>query len=168
MSIRDDKENTGSAAMRESRPAPLSRRAFIKKGAGASMPVILTLQSGAALARSSNLVSASSPQATDNLGRTLCLDTNTVYQVGEYGDIYDFGDPSSAVVNIIPADHTYQVEKNMGSAQISGGGMCPGGTFWYNDQDGMGWQSIDLPYKGVVVSSGAFVSMTDDIWTNLL
>ncbi len=47
------------------------RRAVLK-GAVAAMPMILTLQSGAALARSSNMISASSPDsAIDAEGRTL-------------------------------------------------------------------------------------------------
>ena len=127
----------------------VSRRALIKGGISA-MPAILTLQSGAALARSSYLISASSPGTTDALGRTMCLDTNSVVSLG--GDVFDMGPyPPSADVNIItPRD--YKAEENNGSADVSEYALCEGRIAHFNEGDGMGWQSVELPYRGVVLS----------------
>ena len=163
MFVQDDKKTKGSGASQESPPALLGRRALLRRGVVA-MPAILTLQSGAALARSSNLIGASPPGTTDSLGRTLCLDTNSV--VPAFGDKYDMGDnPPYAKINIItPRD--YHVDANMGSATISEDVLCQSGEpGWFKDG---GWQSIDLPSNGVVVSSGSILSnatyIADDLW----
>jgi hypothetical protein len=83
------------------RPKSVSRRALLRGGVTA-MPAILTLHSGAALARSSNLIGQAPPGTTDEYGRTLCLDTTGLTQVTEYGTVYDLREPPSGVVNVIP------------------------------------------------------------------
>ena len=192
MSVQDDKVISDSSVTKDSRPALMGRRAIIKGGLTA-MPAILTLQSGAALARSSNLISAAPPETTDRLGRTLCLDTNSVYAVGDSVDVYDLGEPPRAAVNII-TDRDYYIRKNDPHSRkidlhsrrnddhnrendhhsrrnfykISEGAMCEGGTYWYNDRDGNGWQSVELPYRGIVVSSGAMTSISEHVIDTLI
>lgn len=166
MSVQDDKEEGLASAATNARLAPISRRALIRGGVTA-MPAILTLQSGAALARSSNLISAAPPGTTDRLGRTLCLNTNSVYPAADSRNVYDLGDPPRAEVNVI-TDREYYVDKNRGSDPVSEDAMCEGGTYWYNDRDGSGWKSVQLPYKGIVVSSGAMTSVADHVIDNLI
>ena len=151
---------------KSTRPKSVSRRALIKGGVTV-MPAILTLQSGAALARTSNLISAAAPGTTDRLGRTICLDTNSVYPAGGSGDVYDLDEPPRADVNII-TDREYHLAANRGSDQISESAMCEGGTYWYNDHNGEGWQSVELPYRGIVVSSGAMTSIADHVIDTLM
>jgi hypothetical protein len=168
MFVQDDKKTKDSESSQDSHPASLGRRALLRRGVVA-MPAILTLQSGAALARSSNLIGAASPDTTDGLGRTLCLDTNSVVPAGRYGDKFDMGyNPTYAKINIITA-RDYRVDKNNSAATMSQGAVCEGGTpAWFNQKDGSGWQQIELPYRGVVVSSGAILSnaayIADDLW----
>ena len=91
------------------------------------MPAILTLHSGAALARSSNLISASSSDTTDGMGRTLCVDKSSVVYADADGssEIFDLGEPPSADLNIIrgPAEVQY-FEGESSSTPISPGAMC--------------------------------------------
>ena len=151
-------------------PKAISRRAVLRGGITA-MPAILTLQSGAALARSSNLISASSTETVDGLGRTLCLDTNTVEYADGSARIFDLQEPPQpATVNII-TPREYHVEANNGSPTISAGEACErGGPIYYKPDSGP-WQTINLPQTpraGAVVSSGAMLSMSDHIIDNLI
>ena len=185
MSVQENKEKTISSTSDKTRPALVSRRALLKRGA-ISMPAILTLQSGAALARSSNMISASATGTTDNIGRTLCLDTNSVYPVANSADLYDLGTPAEATVNII-SDRDYYLFPESGSkkkkknkkkkskkkkmskaTRVTAGNMCEdGGTYWWKPTSG-DWQPVDLPYNGIVLSTGAVTSIADIITDNLI
>ena len=129
------------------------------------MPAILTLHSGAALARSSNMISAAPADTTDGLGRTICVVESSVIPVG---DKYDLGEPPSAVCNIIPgpAERQYFIEKDK-NTPIMPGAMCEtGGTFWYKPQ-GESWQTSTLD-KGFVMSAGSIASVAEFVTDNLL
>lgn len=167
MSSHEDTKPDPSLSAIAARRVRFSRRDLLRRGV-ASMPAILTLHSGAALARTSNLISAAPPDTIDELGRTLCLDTNSVYPADEYNDIYDLGEnPPRAVINII-SDREYHTEKNRGSAIASKATVCEGGQpYWYNENDGTGWHPIELPYRGVVVSSGSMLSLAEHIEDHL-
>jgi len=165
MTDQSSKGNTKTLGKPSEQSGKMSRRAVLRGGVTA-MPAILTLQSGAALARSSNLISASAPGTTDSLGRTICLDTNSVYPVGTYSDVYDLGEPPRAEVNII-SDRVYYLEKDLSSEKVSHSAMCEGGTYWY-DERGLGWQSVELPHRGIVVSSGAMTSIADHVIDTLM
>ena len=95
-------------------PAKSLARRSVLKGAIAAAPVIATLPSGAALARSSNLISSTSPAgALDGSGRTLCLDLSS----GELsGTVMDLGVPPSGSVTAITARH-YRTEPRGGAAR---------------------------------------------------
>lgn len=194
MSVRDDTKNRSASVIDDTGPRSLSRRALLKKGVTA-MPAVLTLQSGAALARTSNLISAAPRGTTDGLGRTLCLDTNSVEPALDSGHVYDLGAPPRADVNIISereyrvfrrrrdfrADHDYDDDddddtstpfrgrRRFRAEKIDESAMCErGGTFWYNDRDGTGWHRVELPRRGIVVSSGAMTSISDHVIDTLI
>lgn len=198
MSVQDDKKTKGSGTSRDSCPTSLGRRALLRRGVVA-MPAILTLQSGAALARSSNLISASSPGTTDRLGRTLCLDTNSVVRAGRHRGVYDMGeDPPHAVVNILrdqeyfvrnpdrgdgdwddhegdwddrdsDLDHDYFGDHERGYTSYNAPYVCKeGGNYWVKRRYGYRYRSVKLPGNGVVLSSGAVMSMADDITGKLI
>jgi len=109
MPVLDDEQSKGSGASDDNLPASLSRRAMLRRGVVA-MPAILTLQSGAALARSSNLISAAPRGTTDRRGRTLCLDTSTVSQAGPRPGMYEMN--GHAEVNIL-RDQKYYLRNPM-------------------------------------------------------
>lgn len=166
MTDRNEKDVTPSTEQHQ--PKSISRRALLRGGVTV-MPAILTLQSGAALARSSNLISAAPPETRDRLGRTLCLDTRSVYPAGRSGHVYDLGEPPRAAVNII-TDRDYKIRSpETRPVPVSESTMChEGGVYWYNNRDGSGWQSVELPRNGVVVSSGAMTSVADHVIDTLI
>ena len=168
MSESDEKGATDKLKAANGNPKSISRRAVLRGGITA-MPAILTLHSGAALARSSNLISAAAPDTTDNLGRTLCLDTNSVYASGDSGNVYDLGEPPvRAEINIV-RDRKYFDRRRRPRMQVSESEMCTsGGEYWFNDRDGNGWQTVKLPSRGIVVSSGAMTSMADHVLETLI
>ena len=92
----EPRETAGDAPVGKS----LSRRALLKRAA-VSAPAVLTLHSGAALARSSNLISGAPPYSRDSKNRTLCLNTNSVRRADRRWRIYDLGDPPYAHVNAL-------------------------------------------------------------------
>jgi hypothetical protein len=151
----------------DERGAPVSsgRRALLR-GAMATVPTVMTLHSGAALARSSNLVGAG-PDAGADGGQYRCLDTETVYQTSN-PNVYDLGDPPMAHVTTIRSDTTYYRLETMGSSEnlkptdpVTGPTMCKeGGTFFRKS----GYTSGNVEVKrGVLVSATALVSFSGAI-----
>ena len=141
------------------------RRALLR-GATVAMPAILTLQSGAALARSSNLISAAGYDAKDRYGRTLCLDLNSVYPAGRRrGRKYDLGDPPYASVYQLN-DRDLRVEPRMRSRRISEAEVCKSGEPAYFPASytygGVEWKKVQVP-KGIVVSATALHSFAGKI-----
>ena len=150
----------------------VSRRRLLKTGAGA-LPAVMTLQSGAAFARSSNVLGASTMDVTDPLGRTMCIDLASVVPIDDYSRIYDLGHPPSAVVNVIRGEEEgrlYYVnrrDRRDGRPAVHPGLMCErGGQFWFKPV-GRRWQSVEIP-KGFVASSGAIHSFATEIHQNLV
>ena len=135
----------------------LSRRAMLK-GAVSGMPVVLTLQSGAALARSSNLISEAGYKATDRRGRTLCLDLDSV--AGSRGGLHDLGEPAYAHVTAIN-EREYHVDSDMSSAELDEAVLCQrGGTAHY--REGGSIQKIEMR-PGGLVSATALTSFAGNI-----
>lgn len=165
MSDKDEKDIASGSASVSSSPKSVGRRALLKGGV-AAMPAILTLQSGAALAQSSNMmISAAHPKTKDSLGRTLCLDTNSVYPAEGHNSAYDMGSPPKAHVNIISKRKYYRSDSRR-SGRVYRGEMCRGGTYWH--EEGGNWKSVDLPYKGIVVSSGSMYSVAEHVTDDLI
>ena len=130
------------------------------------MPAILTLQSGAALARSSNLITAAPGSRTSD-GSVLCLDTSTADRLD--GGQYDYHDPGYGTVNVIPDEDFYPTRRrrrrprNAWSAER----FCESGgsRVFYEG----GWHQVDLPSNGIVVSANALNSVSSrvDIWLKM-
>lgn len=90
---------------RSSSEVPQPGRRRMVRGAAAAVPTILTLHSGAALARSSNLISETNSPADDSY----CLDKSNLDHLE--GDLYDLGDGGSHTVWKMPKKTTYYTEK---------------------------------------------------------
>lgn len=166
MSDKDEKEIASGAATEADRPESVGRRALLRGGV-AAMPAILTLQSGAALAKSSSMmVTPARPDTTDKLGRTLCLDTNSVYPAQDHPRGWELGTPPHAKLNII-SDRVYYRAKSKRSGKVKKGEMCRGGTFWHKEK-GKPWESVHLPYKGAVMSHGSMYSIADYVTDTLI
>jgi|SRR5687768_8531513 len=134
----------------------LSRRRMLK-AAVATAPVIATLPSGAALARSSNLIGPTSGPGTDVLGRTLCLNANSGTEIDGMIDLGPAGDGNLTAIR----ERDYRLEARGGAAQISEKEMCRrGGEFYYQS---IGWQSAQVP-RGIVVSATALSSFAGSIY----
>ena len=164
MSLKDSNEDTTGTGGREGKPASASRRALLT-GAVKAAPVVLTLQSGAALARSSNIISASSASYMDGSGRTLCLNTSSVDTVDETYGLYDLGDPASGHLTAIN-ERNYRVEPRRRATKIDESNMCMrGGTYYSRHRNSSGrrsWRSVDVP-RGVLVSATALASFAGSI-----
>lgn len=168
--MNDQKGKTQSRIIGDisTRPKSISRRAIIKGGATV-MPAILTLHSGAVLARSSNMISASSPDTTDGMGRTLCVNKSSVVYADDHSEIYDLGEPPYAECNVIrgPTEVQFYESKDK-STPIRPGAMCEkGGQFWSKPDGGGAWVASDLP-QGFVASAGAMTSIASYVKDNLI
>jgi hypothetical protein len=143
--------------------AALSRRALLR-GATIAAPTILTLYSGAALARSSNLIGAA-PSSTAENNKYRCLDTSSVYQT-EKRYVYDLGDNPMAHVTRISADKKYfKVARDENGERdvdrVDGQKMCADGG-WYVRKDHNGFSKVNVK-RGVMVSATAMNSFSNDI-----
>jgi hypothetical protein len=145
---KDVEQSTETATVGEVR---LDRRGLLRK-AVATAPVIATLHSGAALARTSNVITATSI-GSQNLS-TLCLDANSGLGPVSASAI-DLGEPPSGYVSAI-TDRDHRLEANSGSLAVTEAQMCnAGGTYYYKTSGG--WNSVQVP-RGIVVSATALSS----------
>ena len=156
----------------------MSRRALLK-GTITSMPAVLTLHSGAALARSSNLIRTSTTSHKDRYDRTLCLETDSVYRArGTHGRAYDLGEPAYGRVGAIN-ERDYYLKTRRGVRRVHESEMCRrGGTYYYLEGDPSAshtlasadtsygqndaWQPVKVK-RGVLVSATALSSFAGSI-----
>ena len=117
-------------------PAAFARRRKVLRGAAAAVPSILTLHSGAALARSSNLLSIADGAPLDAKGRALCLDESSVEPAQAGGKVYDLGEPPHATVTGIPGDKSYYREANADTPKVGPQEMCQSGGDFYVQENG--------------------------------
>ena len=155
---------TQKAANPTRRDDALSRRQVIKV-AIATAPVIATLPSGAALARSSNVITSSlEGGAHDASGNTLCLaDSSGAVDPPPpaFGTSIDLGTSPNLSVTVIP-QRDYRVDSKGSAAAITEGAMCQqGGSFYYQSA---GWQQVNVP-QGILVSATALSSFAGHITT---
>lgn len=126
--VRRTSDNQDST--KEASKSSVSRRALLK-GTISAMPAVLTLQSGAAFARSSNLISASPRNHRDRWRRTLCLDLKSVYPVNGSRRLYDLGHPAYGRVGAI-RDRDHVGVTRYGVRRVRESEMCTrGGTYYY-------------------------------------
>ncbi len=136
---------------------PLNRRRLLKV-AVATAPIIATLPTGAALARSSNLIGSTSGSGKDALGRTLCLDRNS----GPYSNgMVDLGSPPDGDLTAI-RERNYREDDSFNADTITEKQMCQqGGDFYHYSS---GWKKVKVP-RGIVVSATALSSFAGSIYT---
>jgi len=162
-----EREETDATRRRTASGGPDSQvssgRRTLIKGAAGTLPMILTLQSGAALARSSNLISsASAPSATDSYNRTLCMDGRSVYSVdGDRTDVYDLGEPPHAYVGAINDRDYYIWTEGSGLGKVSPEEMCDRGGYYFTRQR-WGWRKVYVK-QGMLVSATALSSFAGNI-----
>jgi hypothetical protein len=151
-------------------PANASRRALLR-GASVALPTILTLHSGAALARSSNLMGTvdSASRAKANNGQIQCLDRASA--VDGTPARLDLGEQPMLHVQYITPRNYYRGKSNGQSGDLSRPvsieTMCrEGGVFWYREQSGS-WWSTEVKWKQIAqgynrrgVEPGFLVSAT--------
>ena len=138
--------------------ARVDRRRLLKVAA-ATAPVIATLPTGAALARSSNLIGPTSGPDKDLLGRTLCLDASSGTTLE--GGVIDLGTPPSGYITAI-TERDYVEEPKGSAAAITEREMCTrGGEFYYKTSGG--WEPLPRISRGIVVSATAASSLAGAI-----
>jgi hypothetical protein len=134
----------------------VSRRNLLKAGVTA-MPAILTLQSGEALARSSNLIGSAPRGTRDHQGNTLCLDTRNADVVAN-GEAFDLGEPAYAKINAIPGRPYFYQDRWDRWHRVGPDYVCRRGReYYYYDGD---WNKINLPRHGAIVSVTAVKSVS--------
>lgn len=146
--------------------AKIDRRKLLR-GASAAVPAILTLQSGAALARSSNLI-GTNPYSGASDGKYNCLDFDGIDRTDK-PNVFDLGSPPMGHVTRIDADSRYyKTDPNHdgggwygGSTEVSKSKMCAdGGTYYRKDR----WRSTRVNVKrGMLVSATALNSFSSGI-----
>ena len=146
------------------------RRREMIKGAAKAMPMILTLQSGAALAGESSgpISTTSAPESTaiDADGNMLCLDTTYAKLVGN-GKYYNLGDPGIMEISSYRADLEYRSAPNyVDSSVLTNTQVCEAEAPCYWTTDGVDFQALNLPPNGVLISSGARASFEPVIYNN--
>jgi hypothetical protein len=145
-------------------PAKVNRRAMLR-GASAAVPAILTLHSGAALARSSNLISTSK-YVGEQGGKYRCLDFDGIGGT-EQPNVFDLGNPAMGHVTRIDADSRYySSDPNRYTwggypQEVSKQKMCAdGGTYYRKDR----YRTREVKVKrGVLVSATALSSFSSGI-----
>jgi hypothetical protein len=121
------------------------------------MPAILTLHSGAALARSSNLISATPYEGGD----AWCMETSTAELLSD--GKYDYGDLGNARVNVLP-DSTYYAGPGYSNPIGSAETFCNlGGSGNYKSPYTGKGETAVLQGPGIVVSSNAYNSISSRI-----
>lgn len=145
-SISGANAENGQGAVSPSTPIPARRRMLVR-GAAAALPTILTLRSGAALARSSNMMGVADGSSADG-GVYRCVDELSVTRRGSQ---LDLNEPPSADVTVIRADGVYF--KKDGTGPVTGPEMCQTGGTFLNE----GGQDV-IVNKGALVSATAFTS----------
>jgi hypothetical protein len=140
--------------------AALSRRRFVK-GAIATAPVLATLPSGAALARSSNIIGSTSPAGAIYKNKLLCLDARSGSGLTAGGSAVDLGQPPSGFATAI-TDRDYRVDDGESAAPVTEAAMCKNGGYYYY-KSSWGWKKVTVP-KGMYVSATAMSSFAGSIF----
>lgn len=144
----------GSAGEQVDNTAGLISRRAVLRGATATVPTILTLTSGAALARSSNLI-GTTRQAN---GDVLCLDPrSTNGPIRTNPNVYDLGSPPYAEVKRIP--RTYQYREKDSLKALTPAEVCQNrGPVEVKKYVYADWQEARFRGPGVMVSNAAVAS----------
>jgi hypothetical protein len=158
-----DQQKQASAAT-EAEPAPdMSRRSLLSGACKVAGPAIVTLYSGAALARSSNLISTKATQGAEQY-KYRCLDTSSVHdKVG--ANLYDLGPDPMGRVTRISSTKQYFASDYAGrrtTTQVSASKMCADGGYFHRKDGSYSYTKVRV-YKGGMVSATALSSFANDI-----
>ncbi|MFP5407152.1 MAG: hypothetical protein ACLGHY_12730, partial [Gammaproteobacteria bacterium] len=134
-SVERDSADSGGRDAGRSPDASMRRRVMLR-GAAAAVPTILTLHSGAALARSSNLLSVADGAPVDAEGRNLCLDESSVELSPGSRKAYDLGEPPHANVTAIHPERGYYRDTQPGGEPVLPQEMCQTGGDFYIKEGG--------------------------------
>lgn len=161
--MKDHKGKNEAESELTDRPKSIGRRSMLK-GTATALPAVLTLQSGAALAQSSNLINTTPYKTTDRRGRTLCLDLQSVRPArGRQGNSYDIGSHGYAEVYRIPERDYYAKRRNGRWRPIDESALCERGGIAAHKVNGR-MQEVKLPVRrGGMISVTAVASMADKI-----
>jgi hypothetical protein len=159
----DDRNETPQTAEQARIPLAVSRRAMLSGAGKAAVPAIITLYSGAALARSSNLIGANKHQGAEQ-DKFRCLDTSSVYRTNK-PNVYDLGRDPMAHVTRIDARREYfapDQKGNLTTKKVNGAKMCTDGGQYFRKTGHNNYQKVNVR-KGVLVSATALSSFANDI-----
>lgn len=139
-----------------------SRRSLLR-GASTALPAIFTLQSGAALAASSNLLGTvkHASKAVGEGGRVQCVDGASA--VGGTPSVLDLGDDPMVHVQYITPRQYYRPNRR-GTAgdpdkPVTIEQMCSGGgVYWYKENGN--WKATTPGYNRRGIEAGFFASAT--------
>jgi hypothetical protein len=140
----------------ESQKPVVGRRAILR-GATVAAPTLLTLYSGSALARSSNLITTSAVAPPTN-NKYNCLSTTDLNTTG-VSHQYDLGVPARGNVARIGTTteyHTYG-DHSAGS-KVTPQQMCDTGGRFERKLSNGGWDTVSVP-RGGMVSATALNSL---------
>jgi hypothetical protein len=164
MTDRNENSIVESPATEAQQPAvDVSRRSMLRRAA----PAIVTLYSGAALAQSSNLITADSTPGPDG-GKYRCLN---VAGVDKVGNKYDLGtNPMGQVTQIQSQKQYYKIINGQRSSQtVTQPEMCSTGGEFYRKDGSNSYTKVKVnfnynkPNKGVLVSATALSSFSSSI-----
>jgi hypothetical protein len=166
-----------TAAIAAATSRKVSRRALLGRSAAAAVPAILTLQSGAAQAASSNILgTVSQAYNAQANGKIQCVDAASA--VGIDGKKLDLGNDPMLHVQYVTSNRRYYRPNSSGTAgnpnkEVTVPTMCSeGGVFWYKEPvwgGGTVWKSTTPGYnsrgleRGFLVSATALSSFASDI-----
>lgn len=160
-SMKDQKDILDNQPETAEKPQSAGRRSLLK-GTATALPAILTLHSGAALARTSNLISTTEYKTSRD--RTLCLDLRSVEPVGPRGYKYDIGNGYADVYRIPERDY-YVRGRNGSWREIDEKALCERGdsiVAAYKENGQI--QKANVPIRrGGMISLTAAASMADQM-----
>jgi hypothetical protein len=154
-------------ALAANKPTAVSRRALLTSASKAAVPAIVTLYGGAALAKSSNLISAD-PTPSPDANKYRCLDTSSVYATSS-PNTYDLGSPAMGHVTQINSQSQYVTIGSNGqptNIAVTGDKMCATGGNYY--RKGLSGFTKVTVRKGAIVSATALSSFANNVtYTNI-
>lgn len=158
----DDLKHSSPTPEAEDKP-DATRRTLLSGACKVAGPAIVTLYSGAALARSSNLISTRSSHGAEQ-NKYRCLDTGSVDdKVGT--NLYDLGpDPMGRVTRITSTKQYYASDYrgNRTNTQVDASKMCSDGGYFFRKDGSNSYTKVRV-YKGGMVSATALSSFANDI-----
>lgn len=166
---RDETESQANAGVpvEASGSSPVISRRALLRGATATVPTILTLQSGAALAATSSTEIGTNEYTgiQAEYGGTPCVNAASTEGMAGKSGKYKLGDPPVGEINIIPDGVEFRSLPDGAGEVMTPREMCykyqHPGPYHYYDATTQTYLSADVP-QGGLTSAGALVSFTGE------